>query len=131
MTGSNQPGAVPHEARPWSQQQLEQADSIVRRLQQRIAKATQQRRCCKVRAMQHLLTRSRSAKTLAVERVVTHLGKNTSGVDGVIWKSPKQLLAAVQSLRARGYRPKPLRRLEDTGRNALAARPNRGRVGEA
>ncbi len=63
----------------------------------------------KVRALQHLLTRSRSAKVLAVERVVTNQGKNTPGVDGVIWKSPKQLLAAVHSLRARGYRPKRLR----------------------
>ncbi len=111
MTGPNQPGAVPHEAQPRSQQQLDQANNLVRRLQQRIAKATQQRKWRKVRALQHLLTRSHSAKILAVERVVTNQGKNTPGVDGVIWKSPKQLLAAVQSLRARGYRPKPLRRL--------------------
>ena len=46
----------------------------VRRLQMRIAKATQQGRWNKVKSLQYLLTRSRAAKLLAVKRVTTNKG---------------------------------------------------------
>jgi RNA-directed DNA polymerase len=83
----------------------------VRRLQQRIVKAVQQRKWRKVQALQHLLTHSRSAKVLAVLRVTENQGKNTPGVDGLTWTTPAQQRAAVNTLRQRGYRPQPLRRV--------------------
>lgn len=83
----------------------------VRRLQVRIAKAVRVRRWGKVKALQWLLTRSRSAKLLAVRRVVTNKGKNTPGVDRRIWGTSRQKIAAVKKLRRRGYRPCPLRRV--------------------
>ena len=109
------PGAAPDEGPrrepAFSQGELARARSLVRRLQQRIVKAVQQRKWRKVQALQYLLTRSRSAKILAVRRVTENQGKNTPGVDGVIWSSPAQQRAAVDSLRQRGYRPLPLRRV--------------------
>ena len=57
-------------------------EEIVRRLQARIVKAQEEGRYNKVKALQYLLTRSQSAKILAVERVTGNDGRNTSGVDG-------------------------------------------------
>ncbi len=83
----------------------------VHRLQMRIAKAVAEERWHKVAALSRLLTRSYYAKLWAVRRVVTNKGKNTAGVDRIIWKTPKQKVNAVKALRQRGYRPLPLRRI--------------------
>jgi RNA-directed DNA polymerase len=83
----------------------------VRRLQARIVKAVQAGRWGKVRALQHLLTHSFSAKALAVKRVTENPGKRTPGVDGILWDSPEKKAAAIGQLRQHGYRPQPLRRL--------------------
>ena len=84
---------------------------FVHRLQMRIAKAVAEERWHKVAALSRLLTRSYYAKLWAVRRVVTNKGKNTAGVDRVIWKTPKQKVNAVKALRQRGYQPMPLRRI--------------------
>lgn len=115
MTGGN-PGAAPNRSWPrgdpaFSEAELSRARCMVRRLQQRIVKAVQQGKWRKVKALQHLLTHSRSAKVLAVLRVTENQGKNTPGVDGVTWTTPAQKREAVNSLRQRGYRPQPLRRV--------------------
>jgi len=83
----------------------------VHRLQMRIAKAVEQERWHKVAALSRILTRSFYAKLWAVRRVVTNKGKNTAGVDRIIWKTPQQKVNAVKALRQRGYRPLPLRRI--------------------
>lgn len=83
----------------------------VRRLQARIAKATQAGRWGKVKALQWLLTHSLSGKALAVKQVTENQGKKTPGVDGETWSTPAAKTTAMQSLTRRGYRPKPLRRV--------------------
>lgn len=83
----------------------------VRRLQMRMAKAIREKRYGKARALQWLLTHSRAAKLLAVQRVTQNKGRNTPGVDGVLWRSDRQKFNAVQQLTRRGYRPQPLRRI--------------------
>ena len=60
----------------------------VRRLQMRIAKATQAGHWRKAQALQWVLTHSRSAKLLAVHRVTTNRGAKTPGVDNVIDGEP-------------------------------------------
>jgi RNA-directed DNA polymerase len=84
---------------------------VVQRLQMRIAKATREGRWGKVKALQWLLAHSSSAKLLAVRRVVSNPGRNTAGVDGILWKTAGQKLRAARSLRRRGYRPQPSRRI--------------------
>ncbi len=64
-----------------------------------------------MKALQWLLTNSFTAKLLAVRRVTQSSGSKTPGVDGVLWRTPKQKTQAVQSLRRRGYKPQPLRRI--------------------
>src|SRR5436309_10590023 len=82
----------------------------VRRLQIRIAKATQAGQHRKAQALHWLLTHSRAAKLLAVRRVTTNRGAKTPGVDNVIWRTDRQKLRAADNLKRRGYRPCPLRR---------------------
>jgi len=60
----------------------------VRRLQMRIAKATQAGQHRKAQALQWVLTHSRSAKLLAVHRVTTNRGAKTPGVDSIWPETP-------------------------------------------
>ena len=83
----------------------------VKKLQARIVKATQEGRYGKVKALQWLLTHSFSGKALAVKRVTKNRGKNTPGVDNIIWNTPKTKTNAIASLKRRGYKPLPLRRI--------------------
>ena len=84
---------------------------MVRKVQIRIAKAVKEGRYGKVKALQWLLTHSFYGKLLAVKRVVSNQGKNTPGVDRIIWSTSEQKMQAVHNLGRRGYRPLPLRRI--------------------
>jgi hypothetical protein len=79
-------GAVSHEMESWHDIDWQKAHQNVRRLQVRIVKAIAEGRWGKVKALQRLLTRSYSAKVLAVKRVTENKGKRTPGVDGEIWE---------------------------------------------
>lgn len=83
----------------------------VRKLQMRIVKAWREGRYGKAKALQWLLTHSFAAKLLAVRRVTRNPGKNTSGVDHQLWSTPNSKYQAALSLRRRGYKPLPLRRI--------------------
>jgi RNA-directed DNA polymerase len=95
----------------WHQINWRQAERNVRRLQTRIAQATQAGKWGKVKALQRLLTHSLSGKALAVRRVTENTGKRTPGVDGETWTTPEQKTTAMHTLRQRGYHPQPLRRI--------------------
>jgi RNA-directed DNA polymerase len=43
--------------------------------------------------------------------VTENQGKRTPGVDGVVWSTPEAKRQAIESLKRRGYRPRPLRRV--------------------
>jgi RNA-directed DNA polymerase len=83
----------------------------VRSLQQRIAKAIKEMAYGKAKALQWLLTHSYCAKLLAVKRVTGNKGKNTSGVDRVIWNSPSSRMNAVKTMTVKGYKAHPLKRV--------------------
>jgi RNA-directed DNA polymerase len=99
------------QAEHWEQIDWPQCERQARRLQARIVKATREGRWGKVKALQRLLTHSFSGKALAVKRVTENQGKRTSGVDGVLWFTPRAKLRAIGSLQRRGYKPLPLRRV--------------------
>ena len=106
----NQVGAISRVA-DWHSVEWRKVNQNVRRLQARIVKATQEKRWNKVKALQHLLTHSLSGKLTAVKRVTENSGKRTSGVDKITWETPQKKIAAVHSLKSRGYKPLPLKRV--------------------
>lgn len=98
-------------ATTWNFISWDRVKKIVRSLQKRIAKAISEGNFNRAKALQWLLTHSFAAKLLAVKRVTENSGKNTPGIDGVLWKSSKQKLKAANSLKRKGYIVKPLRRV--------------------
>lgn len=110
-------GAASHDGLDWQAIDWRRVHQSVRRLQARIVQAIQAGRWGKVRALQHLLTHSFSAKAFAVRRVTEHQGKQTPGVDRGTWETPAQQATAIGTLRQRGYRPQPLRRVYSAKRN--------------
>jgi len=99
------------DAQTWDQIDWDRCEKDVRKLQMRIAKACREGKVAKAKYLQRLLTRSRSAKLLAVKRVTENRGKNTPGVDQVVWKTPESKMNAVRTLKRRGYNALPLRRV--------------------
>ncbi len=95
----------------WHRISWSDAHHVVARLQTRIAKAARQGEWRKVRSLQGLLTRSTSAKALAVRRVTENRGRKTAGVDGQRWDTPEAKRNALNSLDNKGYKPLPLRRV--------------------
>ncbi len=95
----------------WHTIEWSSARQNVGRLQARIAKAAREQQWRMVRRLQKLLVRSTTAKALAVRRVTENQGRNTPGVDRIIWSTPAAKLGAISTLQTRGYHPKPLRRI--------------------
>ena len=52
-----------------------------------------------------------------MKRVTQNRGRNTPGVDGVVWRTPLQKIRGVSNLKRRGYRSAPLRRIYIPKRN--------------
>jgi len=104
-------GAASGEFAAPTEEELRKAEEQVRRFQARIVKATQEGRYNKAKALQHLLTHSYSGRLMAVHRVTHNDGSKTPGVDGETWSTPEKRARAVETLRPRGYRPQPLRRV--------------------
>jgi RNA-directed DNA polymerase len=91
---------------PW-----QDAHQVVGRLQARIAKAAKAGEWRNVKCLQRLLTRSISAKALAVKRVTENRGRKTPGIDRQTWSTPDDKWQAVGTLHHKGYKPKPMRRV--------------------
>ena len=95
----------------WQFTDWKAARETVYKLQKRIAKAIKSGSINKAKALQRILTQSFSARVLAVRRVTQNQGKNTPGIDHIIWKTPKQKIQAVKDLKNRCYKASPLRRV--------------------
>lgn len=95
----------------WDNILWQKAQKMIERLQTRIAKAIREGRKGKARALQRLLTCSFYGKCLAVKRVVQNKGSKTPGIDGVIWRTSLQKMKAALSLKRKGYKPQPLKRI--------------------
>jgi RNA-directed DNA polymerase len=87
------------------------ANLAVKRLQMRIAKATEHKIWNRVKALQRILTTSFYAKMLAVRRVSYNRGARTAGVDGLKLNTFARKLIVLLSLQRKGYKAQPLRRI--------------------
>ena len=85
----------------------------VRRLQERIYRATERQAWRQVRNLQKLLARSISNKLLAI-RLVTqqNQGRHTPGLDGMVYDTPEKRWAFSQErFSLKGYRPTAVKRV--------------------
>ena len=117
LTGASSSSAV------WNSIDWQTAKAEVHRLQIRIAKAYKEKKYGKVKALQRLLTTSYHAKLLAVRRVVQNRGAKTPGIDGVIWSTHQQKMEAARSLKRRGYKTQPLKRIYIKKKDGIKLRP--------
>jgi len=108
---NGKPCASTDKTQSWETIDWKQASAYVKKLQMRIVKAQKEGHFSKVKSLQWLLTHSFYAKALAVKRVTSNQGKNTSGVDHELWQTPQAKFKAISKLNRRGYHPQPLRRI--------------------
>ncbi|TFG28648.1 MAG: group II intron reverse transcriptase/maturase [Promethearchaeota archaeon] len=87
----------------------------VRRLQERIFRATRDKDWARVKNLQKLLVRSHSARLLSVKRVTQeNKGKYTPGIDGQIYVTSEERVKLAEEVRQTNifnYKCKPLRRV--------------------
>ena len=95
----------------WTAIEWNKCEHRVKKLQARIVKAQQEKRYGKVKSLQRILVTSFDAKALAVKRVTSNKGKRTAGVDKVKWTTSTVKFKAILSLKRKGYKPKPLKRV--------------------
>jgi RNA-directed DNA polymerase len=89
----------------------------VRKLQIRIAKAVLLNKFDKARKLCSILTNSLYAKILSVWKAINNKGGKTPGVDKVVWDKETDLFEVAITLKRKGYRTKPLRRIYIPKRN--------------
>lgn len=124
MTATQPTGAPLAKANtPWSSINWSKAKAFVYQLQMRIAKAQRLGKKGKVKALQRLLTCSFYGKCLAVKRVTSSQGAKTPGIDNVVWRTDLQKMKAVKSLKRKGYKAQPLRRIYIPKKSGKARRP--------
>lgn len=97
----------------WADVNWPKVEKLVNRLQARIFRATQRRDFKRVRSLQKLLAKATSNKLLAIRRVTQeNRGRNTPGVDGVVYDTPEKRLALSQEKWSLKYhRPQPVKRV--------------------
>lgn len=105
------------QCRTWESIDWIKCEAAVNKLQARIVKAQREGKHNKVKALQWTLTHSFYAKALAVKRVTSNKGKNTAGVDHVLWATSNAKFNAIVELRRRGYKPLPLKRVHIKKKN--------------
>ncbi len=112
VTDSKQIGSASSHTPPdWVSIDWKRVQRNVRVVQRRLTKATQESNWRRVKALQRMLTRSFSAKALAVKRVTENQGKRTAGVDNKLWDTPQKKFIAIARLKKQRYKPSPLRRV--------------------
>lgn len=102
---------TPDTIQSWSEINFQAAENCVKKLQKRIAKAFCNDEVEKMAFLQNKLIHSFYAKALAVKYVTSNGGKNTPGIDDIIWRNPNDKFNAISDLRRRGYKPIPLKRI--------------------
>lgn len=96
----------------WKDIDWAQARNKIFKWQQEIYSASMANDVKRVRKYQHWIIESREAKLMAVRRVTQdNQGKGTAGVDGVKTLSPEQRLKLALTLKIKGYKASPLRRV--------------------
>lgn len=97
----------------WFNIDWQQATVQVKQQQQAIAVAYKEGNLHKVNLLQHQLVCSFSRKRVAVKTVTSNKGKNTPGVDNIVWNTPELKYQAILDLNPNNsnYVAKPVKRV--------------------
>lgn len=97
----------------WADINWHAVEENVRRLQERIYRATTNQAWRTVKNLQKLLVRATSNKLLAIRRITQeNQGKHTAGIDGMVYDTSEARWKLFQEgLSLKGYKPKPVRRV--------------------
>ena len=97
----------------WADIDWHTVETNVKRLQERIYRATTNGDWARVKNLQKLLVRATSNKLLAIRRITQeNQGRHTAGVDGVLCDTPEARLELFRGgLKLQGYHPLPVRRV--------------------
>lgn len=95
----------------WHSIDWKRAERQVGILQKKLSDAYEAKKYRKARRLQYLLANSFHSKAIAVRTVTSNKGKDTPGVDGEKWDSPKKKSRALQCLNQERYHARPLRRV--------------------
>ncbi len=112
----------------WADINWHAVEGKVRRLQERMYRATMNKAGRKVKNLQQLLVRATSNKLLAIRRIPQeNQGKHTAGIDGVVYDTPEVRWKLFQKgLSLTGYKPRPVRRVyipKDNGKQRPLGMP--------
>ena len=83
----------------WNEINWKQCFETLEKLQYKILIAYRDKDMKLVKIRQHELTRSFAARAIAVRKVVSNKGKNTPGIDKVIWDSKELRFQAIGKLK--------------------------------
>ena len=102
-----------HSYTTWADINWHAVEGNVRRLQERIYRATTHKAWQRVKNLQKLLVRATSNQLLAIRRVTQeNQGKHPAGIDGVVYDPPEARWRLFQEgLSRKGYKPNPVRRV--------------------
>ena len=102
-----------HPDTTWADINWHAVEGHVRRLHERIYRATTNKAWRKVKNLQKLLVRATSNTLLAIRRITQeNRGKHTAGIDGVVYDTPEARWKLFQEdLSLKGYTPRPVRRV--------------------
>src|SRR5262245_21285523 len=97
----------------WADIDWHTVETNVKRLQERIYRATTNGDWARVKNLQKLLVRATSTKLLAIRRITQqNQGRHTAGVDGVLCDTPEARLELFRGgLKLQGYHPLRVRRV--------------------
>ena len=95
----------------WEKINFDTAEKCVKKLQKRIALAYTNCNDKQVECLQKKLIHSFYAKAIAINIVTSNNGNRTAGIDGVLWNEPEEKFQAIETLKRRGYKHKPLKRM--------------------
>lgn len=95
----------------WGKIDFDLAEKSVKKLQKRIATAYLNDDNRQVMNLQNKLIHSFYAKALSIDIVTSNRGKHTTGIDNTLWTTPTDKFKAIDNLKRRGYRHRPLKRI--------------------
>ena len=102
-----------HPYTTWADIHWHAVEDNVRRLQERLYRATTNKAWRTVKNLQKLLVRATSNTLLAIRRITQeNQGKHTAGIDGVVYDTPEARWKLFQEgLSLKGYKSRPVRRV--------------------